>query len=187
MLAAAAWLGGTGAAQAHGGGTPQLTGADAGPYRLYAWTTPEPLRAGEIHVTVGVTQPDAQGIERPVTDAEITVTFVPEENAGATGAEVVLRPEIASATGGVYYEADTGAPLEGAYRVQVAAEGPGGSGAAEFSAVVLPAGRSAWGWVTPVAAAIAIALAAAAVWVGARKARRPTQADARARVNRKSV
>jgi hypothetical protein len=184
VLVAAAWLGGAGAALAHGGGTPRLTGAEAGPYRLYAWTTPEPLRAGEIHVTVGVTHFDAQGVERPVTDAAVTVTFVSEQD---TGAQVTLQPEIVPGTGGVYYEADTAAPLEGPYRVQVAAQGDAGSGAAEFGAVVLPAGRNAWGWVTPVGAAVALAVGAAAVWVGSQRARRTAQPGAGPRADRKPV
>ena len=181
VLVAAAWLGGVGTALAHGGGTPQLTGAEAGPYRLYAWTTPEPLRAGEIHVTVGVTQVDAQGIERPVTDADVTVTFLPQASGGV---EVTLHPEIASATGGVYYEADTAAPLDGAYRVQVAAAGPAGSGAAEFSAAVQPAAGSLWLWAAAGAGAVALALAAWFVW---QRVQRPAPPDARARVNRKPV
>lgn len=182
LLVVTFWLGGTGAARAHGGGTPQLTGAEAGPYRLYAWTTPEPLRAGEIHVTVGVTQLDAQGVERAVTDAAVTVTFVGAENAGA---EVLLRPEIAPGTGGVYYEADTDAPLEGAYRVQVAAEGLAGSGAAEFSAVVLPAARNMRGWVVALAAVVAAVVAVG--WLIWQKTRRAAEPAARARVNRKPV
>lgn len=179
VLVAAAWLGGAGPALAHGGGTPQMTGAEAGPYRLYAWTTPEPLRAGAIHVTVGVTQLDAQGIERAVTDADVAVTFIPVDSASA---EVVLQPEIASGTGGVYYEADTDAPLEGAYRVQVSATGGAGSGAAEFRAAVLPAARSVWPWAIGAAAGVVVALTA---WLAWQRSGRPAQAGAR--VNGKPV
>ena len=181
LLITALWLGGTGAALAHGGGTPRLTGAEAGPYRLYAWTTPEPLRAGEIHVTVGVTQVDAQGIERAVTDAAVTVTFIAETGARAG---VTLRPEIASGTGGVYYEADTAASLDGPYRVQVAAQGAAGHGGAEFSVVALPAGGNLWGWAL---AAVTILAAGSAAWFALRRVRRPAQAGAQARVNRKPV
>ena len=46
---------------AHGGGTSQLSNAEAGPYRVFAWTTPEPWRAGEVHVTVAVTLPPPAG------------------------------------------------------------------------------------------------------------------------------
>ena len=43
-----------GLAAAHGRDTSQLSGVAAGPFWLTVWTSPEPVRAGQLHVTVGV-------------------------------------------------------------------------------------------------------------------------------------
>ena len=69
------------AAVAHGGGTPRLTNAEAGPYRVYAWSEPDPLLAGDVHLSVVLTVPaesrpadptqrSGTQVEEPVTDAE---------------------------------------------------------------------------------------------------------------------
>ena len=39
-------------ALAHGTGKPRLNNVDAGPFRLTVWTSPDPTRVGEVHVTV---------------------------------------------------------------------------------------------------------------------------------------
>src|SRR3954465_2530617 len=71
---------------AHGGGTPRLTSAPVGPYRLYAFTDPEPWRVGQTHVSLAVTKPTPDDnnnqLETPVTDVAITVTYVPMNDNG---------------------------------------------------------------------------------------------------------
>ena len=42
---------------AHGMGKPQVLNEPAGPYLVSVWTDPDPLRADETHVVVGVTDP----------------------------------------------------------------------------------------------------------------------------------
>lgn len=55
---------------AHGIGTPQVINAPAGPYLISVWTDPDPLRVGEVHVTVAVTDP---ATESPILDASVMV------------------------------------------------------------------------------------------------------------------
>src|SRR5215203_6879478 len=68
-------------ASAHGGGTPRLTAVPTGPYRLYAWSEPEPWRVGQVHLSLAVTKPNpdttSNQVEMPVTDVDITVTYTP--------------------------------------------------------------------------------------------------------------
>jgi len=133
-------------AQAHGGGTPRLTNQAIGPYRLYAWTEPEPLRVGEAHVTIAVTQPagaDAQPgqIETPVSGASVLVTFTPLDGSGpAIEAPAVTQ----QALGDVYYETDTVLPFEGDWRISIAVEGPDGGGQGDFAVAVEAARQLNW-------------------------------------------
>ncbi|MDI9546222.1 MAG: hypothetical protein QM346_01340 [Chloroflexota bacterium] len=133
-------------AQAHGGGTPRLTNQAIGPYRLYAWTEPEPLRVGDAHVTIAVTQPagaDAQPgqIETPVSGASVLVTFTPLDGSGpAIEAPAVTQ----QALGDVYYETDTVLPSEGDWRISIAVEGPDGGGQGDFAVAVEAARQLNW-------------------------------------------
>lgn len=34
----------------HGSGTPRLVNIIAGPYRLWVWSLPDPIRVGETHI-----------------------------------------------------------------------------------------------------------------------------------------
>ena len=133
-------------AQAHGGGTPRLTNQAVGPYRLYAWTEPEPLRVGEAHVTIAVTQPagaDAQPgqIETPVSGARVLVTFTPLDGSGPAIEAFAVTQQ---ALGDVYYETDTVLPSEGGWRIAIAVEGPDGGGQRDFAVAVLEARQLNW-------------------------------------------
>lgn len=127
------------AAQAHGGGVPQVTGAAAGGYRVYVWTEPAAPRAGDtMHVTVGVTLPAAGAdapAETPVTDAAVTVRFAPADG----GAPIVTSATPGVSAGSVYYEVDTPLPRGGNWQVTVDVSGAQGSGSAGF---VLPLGEA---------------------------------------------
>ena len=106
ILAATLWMR---PAMGHGGGTPQLTDAEAGPYRLFAWTEPEPWRVGEVHLSVAVTLPSPDGersdrLEQAVTDAEILVNFQPRADLTQSFSE---RAQNQSGLNSVYYETDT--------------------------------------------------------------------------------
>lgn len=143
--------------RAHGGGTPRLSGANSGPYRVYAWSEPEPLRAGEVHLTIGVTIPalDADASaedETPITDASVVVAYTPMNG---TGEPVVVAAEPQRSLGIVYYEADAVLPASGEWRVEVAVDGSQGSGSAAFETSVEPA-RRVNGTLVAVAAVVAI-------------------------------
>jgi hypothetical protein len=130
-------------ADAHGGGTPRLTGEQAGPYRVYVWSEPEPLRQGETHLTIAVTVPakDATASsqdELVITDADVSVTYIPP---GAAGERVFVQAEPQESLGIVYYEADTEIPSSGQWRVSIAVVGNEGSGEVMFEANVSPARR----------------------------------------------
>jgi len=59
---------------AHGIGKPQVVNERVGPYLISVWTDPDPLRADETHVVVGVTNPDTR--EPVVGGIEVTVALV---------------------------------------------------------------------------------------------------------------
>jgi hypothetical protein len=56
---------------AHGSGTPRLVNVAAGPYRLWVWSLPEPVRLGEMHLSVAVATPEA------TTDLTVTIDLAP--------------------------------------------------------------------------------------------------------------
>jgi hypothetical protein len=153
-------------AAAHGGGTPQLTAAPAGPYRLFAWTTPEPWRVGEAHTTVAVTQPDVEGRDTPISGAQVTVVYAATE--GASQPIRVTAVEGSGAQVG-FYEADAVLPAAGAWQVTILVSGPAGSGEAAFAHSVLPA-ESGVNWT--LVGLGAGALLVAGIWLAAQWSRR---------------
>ena len=153
-----------GALFAHGGGTPVLTRVEAGPYWLYVFTEPVNPQAGtEYHVTIAVTQPEADGSETPVNFATVAVQFVPERG------NAILRQAVSSTAGPGYYEADVVLPSGGMWQVQVDAISPLGSGTASYNVEALAASGVQWGWIV---AGVVIVLAGAGLLasvVGKRK------------------
>lgn len=145
---------------AHGGGTPRLSGEQAGPYRVYAWSEPEPLREGETHLTIGLTVPSVDSgfdqDETPITDAAVTVTYT---RIGDRSGTVTVPAQAQDSLGTVYYEADADLPSSGHWRVSVSVEGVEGSGTASFDTEVMPA-RRVNGVLVGVSAAIVVALLA---------------------------
>jgi len=135
-----------GVALAHGGGTPQLTNADAGPYWVSAWTQPDPLRVGEAHVTVAVSEPantrgDVREAGPPVLDATVQVTFAPLDGDGET---LTVAATHAEAVNKLLYEADLNVPQTGRWQVTVSVAGPEGAGDASFDVQVAPPAPFNW-------------------------------------------
>jgi hypothetical protein len=153
-------------AAAHGGGTPQLANAQAGPYRLSAWTQPDPIRAGEMHLTLAVTGPPPAGARDGesgdwVLDAAVRVRVEPVDAPGETLEAVATREDAANK---LFYEADLELPAEGRWRVIVAVEGPAGAGTAAFEiAALAPSPLAGINW--PVWGGLSLALLAAGWWV----------------------
>jgi len=128
-------------AQAHGGGVPQLTNAEAGPYRVSVWTQPDPLQVGKAHFTVAISEPPALGAAQgeagsPVLGAIVELHLESENN---TNPALVGLATHESAINKLFYEADLELPAEGRWSVTVTVDGPAGSGSVSFEIEVLSA------------------------------------------------
>lgn len=156
---------------AHGGGTPQLVNGEAGPYRIFVWTQPEPLHAGDIHVTIAVILADPNGtvedanaalnqLDRAVTDANVQVSFgMPQQ------AQNIAEPaQLNERTGIPYYEADVTLPAAGHWQSRIAVNGIQGQGEVSFNLSVLPPREINWPLVVGGAAAVIVLLGLAIAW-----------------------
>jgi len=119
------------AAQAHGGGQPQLVDVPSGPYHLYVWTNPQPPQAGVIHITVALVQPDSQ---QPVLDAAVQVTATQ-----AGEAAVISAATHDNATIKTYYETDMTLPQAGVWEIAVGHADAAGRGRVAFKLTLEPA------------------------------------------------
>jgi hypothetical protein len=169
---------------AHGGGTPRLTSAEAGPYRLYAWTEPEPWRVGEAHLSIAVTKPNPDAtstqVELPVTDAAVEVTFSPTADPSAA---IVVQGTHQTLLENIYYEADTVLPSAGEWTVTITARGAEGTGEAGFTLEALPPRAVNWTLVGAAGGVLVVLLAVMAIWSRAQQPapaptpRRPRRAE----------
>lgn len=126
---------------AHGGGAPQITDAPAGPYRLFAWSSPDPWQTGTTaHLTVAVTLVDDAGQITPITDATVTVMLTAEGQA-MPQLRFVATP---NATAAGFYEADGELPATGLWRVEVLISGAAGTGSGVFTTTVQPGSSLDW-------------------------------------------
>jgi hypothetical protein len=160
-------------AQAHGGGTPQLAIVEAGPYRVSAWTQPNPIRVGVLHVTVAVFEAPAPGAREGETgplvlDAQVHVRLEPQGHAADTLTAQATRK---NALNKFFYETDLELPSQGQWHAIVAVQGPAGGGSADFEIQALPPSRfsslGAMAW--PVLGGLGLLIVVAAWW--ARSAR----------------
>jgi hypothetical protein len=117
---------------AHGGGTPVLTNAEAGPYRIFVWANPEKPVAGVYHLTVAVSEPAAPGKDplsgEPVLHALVQVTFQHLES----GDTITMQATHENAVNKLLYEGDAKLPKAGQWRVDVTVQGPQGQGSAGY-------------------------------------------------------
>jgi hypothetical protein len=119
------------------GGQVRVAAERAGPYEVTVFTSPAPLRAGELDVSVLLQRPGSPEI---VEDARIAVVVTT-----AGGATVGRFPATREqATNKLYYAAKFPLEQPGHYRITVEISGPEGSGAVGFEAAVEPAPSSAW-------------------------------------------
>lgn len=177
VLLPALWLSIAPPAMAHGGGTPRLTAAQAGPYSVYAWSEPEPWRAGEVHLSIAVTLPadtdvqaDGAQVETPVTDADIRVTFTP---ADGSSPPIVVQAQRQAQLGNYYFEADTKLPAAGEWQIAIAVTGAAGSGATEFTIAALAARTVNWVLVAAAAGVLLMMIALMGLWSRGRQPARP--------------
>jgi hypothetical protein len=129
-----------GSTQAHGGGLPQLINAEAGPYWVSVWTQPDPIRAGDFHVTVAVSEapkPGASTREAGELVLDATV-LVQAESVSQVGESLVAPATRNNAVNKLFYEADLTLPTEGEWRVDIHVNGASGAGNAGFDVEALP-------------------------------------------------
>ena len=119
------------------GGQVRVAAERAGPYEVTVFTSPVPLRAGEVDISVLLQRPGSPEI---VEDARIKVVVM------TAGGETVGRFPATreQATNKLYYAAKFPLEQPGRYRIAVEISGPEGSGAVGFEAAVEPAASSAW-------------------------------------------
>jgi len=136
-----AWL--TAPLSAHGGGVPRLTDEVAGPYRIFAWTQPDPLRVGEMHLSIGVVAAakNAGGLDEAVTDATVVVSLAPTTGSMSPVQVIAVLQE---QLGSYYYEADATLPNPGEWRFTIEVSGASGDGSAAFVSEVLAARQINW-------------------------------------------
>jgi hypothetical protein len=140
-------------ANAHGGGTPQLVQAPSGPYQVYAWTNPDPARAGVLHVTVSLVEPASQ---QPVLDAEVQILAQWGEESPPIAAPATHENALIK----TYYEADIELPTAGVWQITVAHSDAAGRGRASFLLEVKPA---TFNW-RPIGIGAVLALIALGAW-----------------------
>lgn len=144
---------------AHGGGTPRLTNEPAGPYRLYVWSSPEPLRAGEVHMTFAVVlPPDGEqlvdesslfnDLDKIVTGADVDVTFSsraqPDSGKNPKANGLMTVKALPSSINPLYYEVDTEIPFSGKWEIAIDVKSDLGHGEAGFEVPVKNARLLDW-------------------------------------------
>ena len=107
------------------GGQIRVSNETVGPYKVTVFTSPSPLREGPIDVSVYV----ADQQERPVEDAQVTVTTEPLGHEAPGGSYPATRDQ---ATNRLFYAAKFTLPAEGQWRMMVEVDGPLGRGTTTF-------------------------------------------------------
>ena len=152
---------------AHGGGVPQLVNEAAGPYWVSVWTSPDPLRTGQVHFTVSVAEP-GQGGEAgpPILGATVRIRLTAAEVEEAI--TTVARNE--QSANRLFYEADAMVPAEGQWTATVFVTGSEGSGQAAFELQIQPSQGTSWFLVGAAALlAIGVLFLARSLWRRSRK------------------
>lgn len=142
--------------QAHSSGPPRVADAAAGPYHVFVWTQPEPLRVGDVHISILVTQAN-----QPVNDAQVQVQFAPIEPAGPV---IVVAPTAQDFLSNIYYEADVQLPSSGEWRATINIEGVAGKGSIDFENSVLAKRTFNWPVVGGAAALLVVLVGLMGVW-----------------------
>lgn len=129
-------------AQAHGIGKTLVLNETAGPYLLSVWTDPDPLRADQTHVVVGVTDPNTR--EPVVSGLAVTVSLT------AAGDPATILSEAAGtdSVNRFFYAAEFNDRVTaGRWLVGVRVTGEMGTGElAGYAIDVEPARRVNWLW-----------------------------------------
>lgn len=106
-----------GLVEAHAGGVMQVASADAGPFKLTVWTSPDPAVVGEVHVAAAVASAEDA---LPILDAEVFIELTPQSGQGEQLSGQATTEE---STNQFLYETIFDVPAEGLYQVTVTATG----------------------------------------------------------------
>jgi hypothetical protein len=130
-------------ARGHGIGTPRLTNVASGPYLISAWTDPDPLRADQTHVVVGLTDPQTR--EPIITDVDIRVSLTSLADPSITVDEQAGHDSVNQ----LLFAAEFNDRLTpGRWRVGVLAGGSRGAGEeVYFDVDIAPARGFNWLWI----------------------------------------
>ena len=107
--------------------------------KIYAWTNPNPIRVGTLHVSVALVDPAST---QPVLNADVQVVATPVDPAAA--AAVSSQATHAKATIKTYYETDMQMPATGPWQVDISYRDATGSGSASFEIAVQPKSNTRW-------------------------------------------
>ena len=108
------------------GGQLRVSDQPAGPYVVTVWTSPSPVRAGLVDVSVLVQDQARQ----PVNDAQVTVIAEPISHGGSGGSYPATRDQ---AHIKLYYAAKFNLPAAGQWRFTVDVQGSRGGGTMAFA------------------------------------------------------
>lgn len=139
LLLAVSW---PASATAHGSGTPRLVNVLAGPYRLWVWSLPDPIRVGETHFSVAIEETTPPPTTAAPFSVQLTISALDHARPAFT-----LTTSKQDRFLQTYYETDVMMPAVGEWQAAVTISGPAGVGTAAFPFTVLPPRRVNWGWV----------------------------------------
>lgn len=159
---------------AHGGGTPRLVNEPAGNYLVSVWTAPNPLRIGQVHITIALSEPTDEGLPgEPLLGAAVRVMMEPQDIPDAQPVGGLATHE--QSVNRLFYEIDLEVPVEGLWRVTLLLDGPAGRGQISFDLQILPpAGPLARLW--PLAAGLVILFAIVYIYRQGSRAQQPQPA-----------
>jgi hypothetical protein len=117
------------------GGTIQVSSAQAGPYQVTVLTSPSPMLAGPVDVTVAVSDPRVTdpAKDNTVLDAQVAV-IVQQVGGGSVPSTFPATHE--QATNKLLYQANVSVPSGGQWQFSVQVAGPDGGGTVQFSSDV---------------------------------------------------
>ncbi len=130
-------------ALAHGTGKPQLNNVDAGPFRLTVWTSPDPMRVGEVHVAV-IVKPQAgtgNGAVESAADLRVEVTVIPANGTAPPLVQNAARQETFLQT---YYESYFDLSTVGEWQTRIVVSSAAGVGEVEFPMQVFARQQIPW-------------------------------------------
>ncbi len=135
--------------KAHGGGTPQLTNTEVGPYWISVWTQPDPPQVGELHLTAALAEPGVLSASLkeagpPILNALIEVQLRSLDRPGEIISAIASHE---SAVNKLFYEADLDVPHSGRWEATLLVSGPdGGSGTVSFELEVVEGSTINMSW-----------------------------------------